>query len=71
MGLRLSEGVDLERLARLAGIALQPQAFDRIERMLARGLLERGAQGRIRASRSGRLVLNAIVVELARALRVA
>jgi putative oxygen-independent coproporphyrinogen III oxidase len=71
MGLRLSEGVDLQQLARLAGVPLQPQAFERIERMLARGLLEPGAQGRIRASRSGRLVLNAIVVELARALRLA
>jgi len=68
MGLRLSEGVDLDRLARLAGVTLAPQAIDRLR---ARGLLEPGIGGRIRASRSGRLLLNAIVLELARAWRAA
>src|SRR5262249_4539104 len=68
MGLRLSEGVDLDRLARLAGVTLAPQAIDRLR---ARGLLEPGIGGRIRASRSGRLLLNAIVLELARAGRAA
>jgi putative oxygen-independent coproporphyrinogen III oxidase len=65
MGLRLSEGVDLRRLAQIAGLAPSPRAIDR---MLARGLLERSGGQRIRATRSGRLVLNAIVVELARSL---
>ena len=62
MGLRVAEGIDLERLEAIAGVAPSRQA---IERMIARGLIERGTGRRIKATRRGYLVLNAIVVELA------
>ncbi len=57
MGLRLSEGLDLERLQERTGYALPPAQTARLEE---EGLLSRKF-GRITVSRQGRLVLNAIV----------
>ncbi|HEU0059942.1 MAG TPA: radical SAM family heme chaperone HemW [Hyphomicrobiaceae bacterium] len=65
MGLRLSEGIDLERLRTIAGVCPSQGA---IERLSARGLIERRAH-HLRATATGRPVLNALVVELARSLQ--
>jgi oxygen-independent coproporphyrinogen-3 oxidase len=65
MGLRLSEGIDLDRLRELAGVGPSEKV---VERLIARGLLERTAR-RLRATPAGRPVLNALVVELAGSLR--
>ena len=65
MGLRLSEGVDLERLRTIAGVCPGQEA---IERLIARGLIERRAH-HLRATAAGRPILNALVVELARSLQ--
>jgi putative oxygen-independent coproporphyrinogen III oxidase len=65
MGLRLSEGIDLDRLHKIAGVCPSKPV---VERLIARGLLERTAR-RLRATPAGRPVLNALVVELAGALR--
>jgi putative oxygen-independent coproporphyrinogen III oxidase len=66
MGLRLSEGIDLARLQRQTGLGPSRQA---IERLSTRGLIERTGRSGIRATRAGRLLVNAIVVELARTLQ--
>ena len=64
MGLRLSEGLDLADLHRLAGVRPRAEAVARLAR---HGLIEcKGT--RIRVMPTARLILNAIVVELARAL---
>ena len=63
MGLRLGEGIELERYARLAGQPLDPA---RIERLVAGGFLARSPDGsRIAATPAGRRVLNALIAELA------
>jgi oxygen-independent coproporphyrinogen-3 oxidase len=62
MGLRLSEGLDLNRLARLAGLVPRAAAIDDL---VAMGMVERSDEGRrIRASRNGRGVLNEVVARL-------
>ena len=82
MGLRLSEGVDLARLRRLTGLAPDEAELDRL---VAQDLIERldkegesgrtgdrdagRASGRIRATRTGRFVLNQIVLRVSQALR--
>ena len=66
MGLRLSEGLDLDRLAAVSG--LQPKAHV-VQELSDAGLIERLGPGRrLRATRSGRIVLNAVVLRLAAAL---
>jgi putative oxygen-independent coproporphyrinogen III oxidase len=66
MGLRLSEGLDLDRLA--AGSGLQPRAHI-VQELSDAGLIERVGPGRLlRASRSGRIILNTVVLRLAAAL---
>ena len=65
MGLRLREGVDLRRLAAIGG--LQPKG-DTVRELTEAGLIERVGSGRLRASRSGRVVLNEVVLRLASAL---
>jgi putative oxygen-independent coproporphyrinogen III oxidase len=63
MGLRLAEGLDLNRLARLAGLGPGAAAIDDL---VAMGMVERSDEGRrIRASRNGRCVLNEVVARLA------
>ncbi|MEM9724614.1 MAG: radical SAM family heme chaperone HemW [Pseudomonadota bacterium] len=65
MGLRLSEGVDLDRYARLAGA---PLPADRIDPLLEEGFLtirELGDGRRLAATKKGRPVLNALIGALA------
>jgi coproporphyrinogen III oxidase-like Fe-S oxidoreductase len=65
MGLRLSEGLDLARLADVSG--LQPKA-DVVRALSDAGLIERSGPERLRATRSGRIVLNEVVLRLASSL---
>ena len=65
MGLRLSEGLDLHRFAAVSGMRPGPRT---VSELLGLGLVERCAEGRLRASRSGRIVLNEVVLRLASAL---
>ena len=59
MGLRLSEGIDIERYTRLTG-----HFPDRIARdLIEQGLLVREAF-RLRTTRRGRMLLNAVLAEL-------
>jgi len=63
MGLRLSEGVDLDRLARLSGVRPSPAT---IASLTQQGLIEAiPATQRIRATGNGRFILNEIVLRLA------
>jgi putative oxygen-independent coproporphyrinogen III oxidase len=61
MGLRLSEGIDLSRLAALAGSALDEARVSALE---SEGLLAR-RDTRLAATPKGRLVLNRLILELA------
>jgi putative oxygen-independent coproporphyrinogen III oxidase len=65
MGLRLSEGLDLHRLAHLTGLAPARQAVDAL---VASGHVERLGPSRLRATRQGRIVLNPVVLRLSSAL---
>lgn len=62
MGLRLVEGIDVGRYRRLAG-----RGFDeaRIADLLAHGMIECLADGRIRTTPAGASVLDAVVADLA------
>lgn len=62
MGLRLNEGLPLDRLKRLGGLAPRGRALGRLT---YQGMLEAAGPGRIRASPRGRMVLNEIVRQLA------
>ena len=62
MGLRISEGVDLERHRGMAGRGLRDDAVAGLEEI---GMVER-AGGRLRATRQGRLALNSVILELLR-----
>jgi oxygen-independent coproporphyrinogen-3 oxidase len=70
MGLRLAEGIDLDRLAALSGLAPRPAALAGLVRS---GLIERpsdrGAGSRVRASAEGRMVLDQVVLRLSSALQ--
>jgi oxygen-independent coproporphyrinogen-3 oxidase len=66
MGLRLSEGLDLARLAAVSGLWPSAPAVDEL---VALGLLERCDARRVRASPEGRLVLNEVVLRLASSLQ--
>ena len=61
MGLRLAEGIDLERLQAISGRAPSAQTVDALS---AQGLVEREGE-RLAATPSGRLVLERIILELA------
>jgi oxygen-independent coproporphyrinogen-3 oxidase len=61
MGLRLSEGIDLGRLASLNGQRLNN---DRVRALAGDGLLKRDGD-RLAATPKGRLVLNRLILELA------
>jgi putative oxygen-independent coproporphyrinogen III oxidase len=65
MGLRLSEGLDLGRLAGISG--LQPKA-DVVRALSDAGLIERSGPDRLRATQAGRIVLNEVVLRLASGL---
>ena len=60
MGLRLGEGIELERHARLAGQAIDSAKLDRL---VSGGFLVRW-EDRIAATPAGRRVLNALIAEL-------
>jgi oxygen-independent coproporphyrinogen-3 oxidase len=61
MGLRLSEGIDLARLAAIGGSVLDTERMDALE---AEGLLARN-ETRLAVTSKGRLVLNRLLLELA------
>jgi oxygen-independent coproporphyrinogen-3 oxidase len=61
MGLRLAEGIDLDRYRALSGRCLDPA---RLGDLLAHGMVER-AGGKLRATRAGFTVLDAVVADLA------
>ena len=63
MGLRLSAGVDFPRLQRIFGRDLDPLPIQRLARL---GKAELSAN-RLRATPEGRLILNAVITELATA----
>jgi oxygen-independent coproporphyrinogen-3 oxidase len=62
MGLRLAEGVDPVRYARLAGRPLDPQ---RIAHLHEQGVVETTADGMLRVTLAGFPVLDAVVADLA------
>jgi len=62
MGLRLTEGIDPGRYAALAGRPLDTQ---RIASLVGHGFVETTAEGRLRVTRSGFPVLDAVVADLA------
>jgi oxygen-independent coproporphyrinogen-3 oxidase len=62
MGLRLAEGIDPARYAALAGRTLD---HERIAALAGHGFVETAADGRLRVTRSGFPVLDAVVADLA------
>jgi putative oxygen-independent coproporphyrinogen III oxidase len=63
MGLRLSEGIELARYAKLSGQPLDPA---RLDRLVGGGFLARSPDmRRIAATAAGRRVLNTLIVEVA------
>ena len=62
MGLRLAEGISLDRYAELAGRPLDPE---RIAALCENGLVETTPQGRLRVTLPGFPVLDAVVADLA------
>jgi putative oxygen-independent coproporphyrinogen III oxidase len=62
MGLRLAEGIDLNRFAALAGAPLAPR---QIADLAAHGLVETTPDGRLRVTAAGFPLLDAIVADLA------
>ena len=62
MGLRLTEGIDPARYAALAG---RPLDLERIAALSGHGFVETTADGRLRVTRSGFPVLDAVVADLA------
>lgn len=66
MGLRIGEGLDLARLARLAGVA---PSRETVRHLTGLGLLTESADGnRLRATREGRMVLDAVIRALSTGL---
>jgi len=62
MGLRLAEGIDLSRFEILAG---GPLASGQISHLAGHGLIEATSDGRLRITRAGFPVLDAVVADLA------
>jgi putative oxygen-independent coproporphyrinogen III oxidase len=62
MGLRLAEGIDPTRYAALAG---RPLELERIAALTGHGFVETTPDGRLRVTRSGFPVLDAVVADLA------
>jgi oxygen-independent coproporphyrinogen-3 oxidase len=62
MGLRLTEGIDPKRYAALAG---RPLDLERIAALIGHGFVETTGDGRLRVTRSGFPVLDAVVADLA------
>jgi oxygen-independent coproporphyrinogen-3 oxidase len=62
MGLRLAEGIDIARYHTIAGRSLDP---DRLTDLVAHGMVEQTSADRVRATRAGFFVLDAVVADLA------
>jgi putative oxygen-independent coproporphyrinogen III oxidase len=62
MGLRLVEGIDLERYSYLSGRTLDPE---RISYLREQGAVETTADGRLRVTQCGLPILDAVVADLA------
>jgi oxygen-independent coproporphyrinogen-3 oxidase len=62
MGLRLREGIRPERYSEMSGRSFSPAAWTRC---WPEGMVERSAEGRLRATRDGWLVLDSVVADLA------
>ncbi|MBB5751825.1 radical SAM family heme chaperone HemW [Prosthecomicrobium pneumaticum] len=62
MGLRLVEGIDLRRYRAIAGRGLDP---GRLADLVAHGMVETIGPDRVRATRAGAFVLDAVVADLA------
>jgi oxygen-independent coproporphyrinogen-3 oxidase len=62
MSLRLAEGIGLDRLVALTGLAPQPAQVDLL---VGLGMVHRPAPNRIAATAAGRMVLNELVARLA------
>ncbi len=62
MGLRLAEGIDVERYQHLSGRPLDPE---QLADLVAHGMVERTRTGRVRVTRAGYFVLDAVVADLA------
>lgn len=62
MGLRLAEGVSLERFEGLTGVTIEPAQLDDLTGL---GLIETMPGRRVRATAAGSLVLDAVVADLA------
>jgi oxygen-independent coproporphyrinogen-3 oxidase len=62
MGLRLAEGIDLARYRRVCGRMLDAA---RLTDLIETGMVERAGGERVRATRSGFFVLDAVVADLA------
>ena len=62
MGLRLAEGIDLERYNTLSGRTLDPE---RILFLREEGAVETTADGRLRVTQRGFPLLDAVVADLA------
>jgi oxygen-independent coproporphyrinogen-3 oxidase len=65
MGMRLTEGLDLDRVAALTGFVPRTAAANEL---LRSGLIERRAGNRIAATAAGRIVLDQVVLSLSSAL---
>lgn len=64
MGLRLTEGLDLSRLARIGGVKPSPET---LRQLVELGVIERDENaGRLRAVNRGRFILNELVLHLSR-----
>jgi oxygen-independent coproporphyrinogen-3 oxidase len=68
MGLRIDEGVDLDRLAGIGGVTPAKAALDDL---VGLGLLTTNGDHRLRTTTRGRMVLNEIVARLSAAFEVA
>ncbi|WP_298984392.1 radical SAM family heme chaperone HemW [uncultured Roseibium sp.] len=62
MGLRLKEGIDLGRYERFAHRSIDPK---RLNALLEHNMVERVGENRVRATREGFFVLDAVVADLA------
>jgi putative oxygen-independent coproporphyrinogen III oxidase len=62
MGLRLTEGIDLTRYERFASRSIDPR---RLNDLLEHGMVEEIGENRVRATREGFFVLDAVVADLA------
>jgi HemN C-terminal region. len=62
MGLRLAEGINLDRYNALSGRTLDPK---RISILREEGAVETTADGRLRVTQSGFPLLDAVVADLA------